>query len=680
MDNGTGGKITLRDKAFNRLISKGYDIDYSAIQQISEKLDKNLKLTAEETKVYNEFATELMAHQAELLLGNEDFINKIVASDAGLVEKIIAKLADIKKALKDADGAGTKAQRRNIREAGKLYLKAAEKINDARLARYITSRLLDEEEQLERKKNTTSQRKNADTHIRYSLMNKKSFEQNVSEIINMSDAEANENKKSGNFISVMKQTPNVILDHVEGAENIEIIIRFDALYLATRKDGVLEGHYHDLGIEIVSSLPERISNPDAIIELSNGRLNLFSQMPAKHGNQGLISIELNTVKDINNKYDKYNLVVSLFSAKENYIKNLFGSQNAKVKYKKEGLSQVNPQLYKWLAIINDSPSKISISENAEKVNTSEENKFQYSKKPFAEQVDDVLHDKDTSSTHVLVSSATPALLLEAGVPELPILITAKHIKTIVGASGELKGTYHGMSANILKKIPEYIQNPIMIADSVTQEDSIVLITDALDEQKRPVIVSIHINGNGAIERKYLDANIITSAYGKDGIGTFIKKLADKKAVFYWNKKKSQRLSVNLGLQLPNIITSLDSNTIIRKTNVKIKTSSKNNFRKSLKPFNAQEVAEKGAPKTPGQADISKGELQKLRANTSREKVYSKTEALEVLRKISGIENLKQKDIDAIADGVWQMLNEAPEDEEREILAGDMAEYIVAIFS
>ena len=103
--------------------------------------------------------------------------------------------------------------------------------------------------------------------------------------------------------------------------------------------------------------------------MDNGRLNLFSQMPNAKAEDSTISIELNTVKDINSKNQKYNLVVSVFNAKDNYIKNNISNHGVLVEYKKEDLTQVNPQLYEWLATINDKSSNNSISENSEKINT-----------------------------------------------------------------------------------------------------------------------------------------------------------------------------------------------------------------------------------------------------------------------------------------------------------------------
>ena len=92
------------------------------------------------------------------------------------------------------------------------------------------------------------------------------------------------------------------------------------------------------------------------------------------GKKGIISIELNTVKDINNKFRAYNLVISVFSAKNNYIRNNIKKHVVDIKYAKDDLSQVNPQLYEWLAIINDKSSYDDrLPQNSYKSNPSQQN-------------------------------------------------------------------------------------------------------------------------------------------------------------------------------------------------------------------------------------------------------------------------------------------------------------------
>lgn len=193
-------------------------------------------------------------------------------------------------------------------------------------------------------------------------MNNKTFEENIRDIVHMSDKEALKKVKDGEYIEVLSHTPSVILDNVSDAKDIKIIIRFDAAYLATRHSGALEGNYHNFGEEFSNKLVSVLNNPNAIIRLKNGRLNLFGSIKTLKGNDSIVSVELNTVKDVNSKYQAYNLVVSMLPAKNNYINNLIIKQATKLEYEKEGLSQVNPQLHKSLSIINEKSSKLTISQ------------------------------------------------------------------------------------------------------------------------------------------------------------------------------------------------------------------------------------------------------------------------------------------------------------------------------
>ena len=197
------------------------------------------------------------------------------------------------------------------------------------------------------------------------------YNDTVDNILSVSDETAKELADNRVAVEILKNTPNVILDNVKGARNLKVIINYTKLYLAVRKNGVFEGHYHNLGAEIAKKLPDFLQNPDAIIQLANGKLNLFTTVKTKKGNNGIISVELNSTKDIGGKNEDYNVVVTMFSSNDNYTKNLISGEGVNIKYKKEDLSQVNPQLYKWLATINDKSSTNNIvSQDSDVVNSS----------------------------------------------------------------------------------------------------------------------------------------------------------------------------------------------------------------------------------------------------------------------------------------------------------------------
>lgn len=300
--------------------------------------------------------TEMVADfTANEILSNEDAVRRLANRNKSLVSRVYEWVKDKIKTLTSKGGS-----RENI-----AYLRKAERMLAKVLDMPTGGVDLEKEDQeiKEQKAETEAAEagearrlktnKEPATEIRFSLMNERSFNENVDDILSMSDAEARANVEAGNFVSIMKHTPDVILNNVEGAEDLEVIIRFDALYLASREEGALEGHYHALGAEITKQLPELISNPDAIVRMDNGRLNIFAEMRMPNSKNGIISVELNTVKDINSKNTKYNLVVSAFSAKDNYVRNLLQKRAERVEYMKKDLSQLKPQLYEWLASVNE---------------------------------------------------------------------------------------------------------------------------------------------------------------------------------------------------------------------------------------------------------------------------------------------------------------------------------------
>ncbi len=167
------------------------------------------------------------------------------------------------------------------------------------------------------------------------------------------------------FIIVMDHTPEVVLKSMEGepkAADRRVLIRRDALYLAIRKDGVQEGHYHELGAEVLKKLPEYLANPDVILKTDNSstRRMVLTSIPTKSG-QAIISVEFESIKDFEGSYEYFNVIVTVFDLHKNYLKGLFKKRSAEIKYEKEDLVQVNPQLYEWLRIFNTKSSNDNVT-------------------------------------------------------------------------------------------------------------------------------------------------------------------------------------------------------------------------------------------------------------------------------------------------------------------------------
>ena len=364
------GAVELRDMVIDYL-KKSKDYNYK--EQV-ERYAKAYKLNAVENidAIHSEMVADCMFD----VFSNERFVKGLVNENKTLAQKVCdfikELLSEIRRMISNYHNSpemealrDMKALLETINKNFEYQLEIA--FENAKKAK--NAELQSTAENSEQKNNTTED----SGVIKYSLMNDVSFKKNVEAVINMTDEVALENKKQGNFIRVMDNTPSVILDNVKDAGDYEVIIRFDALYLASRKDGVLDGHYHNLGKNIITKLPEYIENPDAVVRMKDGRLNIFATVETSKGNNGIISMEMNAVKDINSKNSKYNLVVSVFSAGENYTKNNILKNGVEIEYKKEDLPQVNHQLYEWLATINDKSSTNSISNLSPDVNGNQKN-------------------------------------------------------------------------------------------------------------------------------------------------------------------------------------------------------------------------------------------------------------------------------------------------------------------
>ena len=72
---------------------------------------------------------------------------------------------------------------------------------------------------------------------------------------------------------------------------------------------------------------------------------------------------------------------------------------------------------------------------------------------------------------------------------------------------------------------------------------------------------------------------------------------------------------------------------------------------SSAPFDAEAVIARGVPRTSGRMNITVGELARMEANYTKQKVYSKKDALSVVNQFAGVSDLTQKTRTEIADAV-----------------------------
>ena len=237
--------------------------------------------------------------------------------------------------------------------------------------------------------------------------------------------------------------------------------------------------------------------------------------------------------------------------------------------------------YKYLG--DDVTYKISNqnnNNNQEQVRIDSEN--------FAKQIDQIKKGTFPKNDMIKLGN-TPQVLKDIGLQDLPITMTQKHLDTIMNESGKYKNAnYHGLGEDIVKQLPEAINNPLDIVKSNTKDDSIVLTTYLADKQDRPVIASIKIDGKGTINDIRIDTNVMTSAYGRNNYDRFMQDNIKNGNLLYdidqGIKKKvtGARLqlprrsdfTINDRLQLP-IVDSNTSNNIISQNSQNMQEKSEN---------------------------------------------------------------------------------------------------------
>ena len=129
----------LSAKAVKDVFGKGYGFTVEEIEKLYDKFEKGEKLTERELQTLTVYESELGAHLTENLLGNESFIDRLVGKETKLAEKVLNKIADLKKMFERIGNAEARAEYKQIKKAEKLYLGAVEKAGYAYINRKIVA-------------------------------------------------------------------------------------------------------------------------------------------------------------------------------------------------------------------------------------------------------------------------------------------------------------------------------------------------------------------------------------------------------------------------------------------------------------------------------------------------------------------------------------------------------------
>ncbi len=166
--------------------------------------------------------------------------------------------------------------------------------------------------------------------------------------------------------------------------------------------------------------------------------------------------------------------------------------------------------------------------------------------------------------HIQVMEHTPKILQEAGLEDKPIFMTVQHFNNITHSEEDGHSEYHGLTDEEVAQAPVLLNNPTIIADSLTEKASVIVISHSLDYKNRPILLALKTDGK-ARSIELVDSNFMTSMYGRNNAQSFMQRLFENDNILFMDKTKSQALYNGFGVQFPAGIASLDFDKIIHQS-------------------------------------------------------------------------------------------------------------------
>lgn len=253
---------------------------------------------------------------------------------------------------------------------------------------------------------------------------------------------------------------------------------------------------------------------------------------------------------------------------------------------------------------------------------------------FANEIDMSLDGKLGENSQVKARDYTPEILVKNGVSDLPMLITQKHLKSIVYSEADAKtmglktggkNHYHGLGKKLLIDAVDSMDNPLEIYKQA--DDRYLIITEVKDRNGDNIIVPVKIDGKGTYNDVYIDENQILSVYGR-------KKLENYLAQNNFTRIYKKGTALNPEVQFPDISSSSQTAEGRRLTNT---------------PFNQQSVSNPTIPQEPSGVNTSISE--NAENDTKNSQFYlDESNSVPLEQRVSGDDLLDAQDlIDTVKD-------------------------------
>lgn len=176
-------------------------------------------------------------------------------------------------------------------------------------------------------------------------------------------------------------------------------------------------------------------------------------------------------------------------------------------------------------------------------------------RPFAEQFADYKAGK-MAPTALFALGNTSKYLQTVGIANEPIVM-AQSVVAKAQRTSTIDTHGHGLSDDILLKLPDMIKKPVLLLKSDTVQNAVVIVTSTADTDGNPVVVALHLNRKNGFDV----VTRVASLYGRKNSRNFLSDQMLRGNLIGYSKKEADRLLHRDGLQLPRRNTAVDFDNI-----------------------------------------------------------------------------------------------------------------------
>lgn len=159
---------------------------------------------------------------------------------------------------------------------------------------------------------------------------------------------------------------------------------------------------------------------------------------------------------------------------------------------------------------------------------------------------------------------TPEIFLKTGFEQRPMLYTQKHLFQALTPKSDYNPHRHGFSIEQVKRFPELLASPVVLANSPTRDDVLLAILLATDAYDTPLIAGIKPDGTGNYGEREVETNMVLSVYSRQNFIRYFALLRDMDAFVFVSGRKIEALEDLSGLPLAGNCSGLDIDRILQR--------------------------------------------------------------------------------------------------------------------